>query len=92
MFLVFVAVGVVLGIAHNLVPGPHHVRYSAVAIALAGSWFGAFCTAAFVQGTFVTMGWITLAGAIVGAIVHLAAFELIAHSILHSPRYLDPGW
>ncbi len=91
MFLLFVVVGVVLGMLHNVVPGPHHLRYSAVGVALAGSWFGAFCTAAFVQGTFATMGWVTLAGSVVGAIVHLAAGELIAHAVVHG-RWADPGW
>ena len=92
MFLVFVVVGVVLGIVHNLVPGPRHLRFSAVAVALAGSWFGAFCAAAFIQGTFATMGWVTFVGSVIGAVTHLVAGELIAHSILHSKRFADPGW
>ncbi len=92
MFLVFMLVALVAGALHQVFPGPHHLRYSAYGVALAGSWFGGFCAAAFVQGTFATMGWVTLAGSILGAITHLAAFEWIAHSILHSQRYADPGW
>jgi uncharacterized membrane protein YeaQ/YmgE (transglycosylase-associated protein family) len=92
MFLVFMLVALVAGALHQVFPGPHHLRASAFAVALAGSWFGGFCAAAFYQGTFTTMGWVTLAGSVLGAIVHLIAFELIAHAILHSERYTDPGW
>jgi hypothetical protein len=92
MFLVFMLVALVAGALHQVVPGPHHLRASAFGVALAGSWFGGFCAAAFVQHTFVTMGWVTLAGSVLGAILHLIAFELIAHSILTSKRYTDPGW
>ncbi len=82
MFLAFVVVGFVAGIVHNLLPGEHRTRYSACAAGLAGSWFGGYFTAAFVQGTFVTMGWITLAGSVVGAIVHIVALERIARAFV----------
>jgi hypothetical protein len=38
------------------------------------------------------MGWVTFAGSVVGAVVHLAAFELIARSLLNARRYTDLGW
>ena len=86
MFLYFVVVGFLAGIVHNLLPGKHHLRYSACAVGLAGSWFGGYCAAAFIQGTFVTMGWVTLAGSVVGAVLHIAVFELVARAFV---RYYE---
>ncbi len=82
MFLLFMVVGLVAGLVFNLLPGERHVRLSAYAIALAGAWFGGYFTAAFVQGTFVTMGWVTLAGSVISAVVHLAFFEAVARTVV----------
>jgi hypothetical protein len=91
VFLGFVIVGLVLGAIHNLLPIRRHLRASAFAVALAGAWFGGYFTAAFVQGTFATMGWVTLVGSVAGAVVHLAAFELVARALVDGRRYVD-GW
>ncbi len=82
MFLGFMVVGLVAGVIHNLLPGHHHVRIAAYALGLAGAWFGGYCTAAFVQKTFVTMGWVTLVGAVIGSAIHIAAGELVARSVV----------
>ena len=89
MFLAFVAVGVLTAVAYNLIPGEHHLRYCSFAIGLAGAWFGGYFAAAFIQGTFVTMGWVTLVGSIVGAIVHIAVFEAGARAFVRHPHYQD---
>ncbi len=87
MFLLFTLVAVIAAVIHNVAPGPHHLRYSAFIVALFGSWFGGYCAAAFVQRTFITMGWVTLAGSVLGAIALLVLFELLCHRVLH--RYAD---
>ncbi len=89
MFLLFMVVGLLAGVVHNLMPYQRHVRLSAFALGLAGAWFGGYCTAAFVQGTFVTMGWITLVGSVVGAAVHIAAVELVVRAFVRHPYHAD---
>ncbi|HTT70677.1 MAG TPA: hypothetical protein VMG32_05595 [Anaeromyxobacteraceae bacterium] len=82
MFLLFCVIGVLAGLVHNLLPGERHVRMSAYALGLAGAWFGGYCAAAFLGGTFVTLGPVTLVGSALGAAVHILAFELIARSVV----------
>ncbi len=89
MFLLFTLVAVIAAVIHNVAPGPHHLRYSAFIVALFGSWFGGYCAAAFVQRTFITMGWVTLVGSVVSAALHVAAFELIARAFVRHPHHQD---
>jgi len=82
MFLLFCVVGILAGLVHNLSPGERHVRMSAYALGLAGAWLGGYCFAAFVQRTFVSMGPVTLVGSVLGAVLHIWAFELLARSVV----------
>jgi uncharacterized membrane protein YeaQ/YmgE (transglycosylase-associated protein family) len=82
MFLLFCFVGLVSGLVYNLWPGERHVRLSAYALGLAGAWLGGYCEAAFVGGTFVTVGPAALVGSVVGAALHILAFELIARAVV----------
>ncbi len=89
MFLAFVAVGLLAGLIYNIIPGERHLRYSSFAIGLAGAWFGGYFTAAFIQKTFVTMGQVTLMGAVIGAILHIVVFEAIARAFVRHPHHED---